>query len=153
MPRKKSSKTLQRELKPDPIFQSITIQALVNQVLKGGKKALAYRIVYGVMDEIENQTQQNPVQVVEQAIQNATPSTLVKSKRVRGSTFQTPNTLDPRRGRSMAIRWILQSARSRAGKGMVSKLSQELLDASQQLGGAVKRRDEMHRMAEANRRS
>ena len=105
------------------------------------------------MDEIENQTQQNPVQVVEQAIQNATPSTLVKSKRVRGSTFQTPNTLDPRRGRSIAIRWILQSARSRAGKGMVSKLSQELLDASQQLGGAVKRRDEMHRMAEANRRS
>ena len=90
MPRKKSSKTVQRELKPDPIFQSVSIQALVNQVLKDGKKALAYRIVYGVMDEIENQTQQNPVQVVEQAIQNATPSTLVKAKRVRGSTFQTP---------------------------------------------------------------
>ena len=71
MPRKKSPKTLQRELKPDPIFQSISIQALVNQVLKDGKKALAYRIVYGAMDEIENQTQQNPVQVVEQAIQNA----------------------------------------------------------------------------------
>nr|YP_009646133.1 ribosomal protein S7 [Chloropicon sieburthii]QBX97665.1 ribosomal protein S7 [Chloropicon sieburthii] len=153
MPRKKSSKTLQRELKPDPIFQSVSIQALVNQVLKDGKKALAYRLVYGVMDEIENQTQQNPVQVVEQAIQNATPSTLVKSKRVRGSTFQTPNTLDPRRGRSIAIRWILQAARSRGGKGMVSKLSQEILDASQQLGGAVKRRDEMHRMAESNRRS
>ena len=110
MPRKKSSRTLQRDLKPDPIFQSITIQALVNQVLKDGKKALAYRIVYGVMDEIENQTEQNPLQVVEQAIQNATPSTLVKSKRVRGSTFQTPNTLDPRRGRAIAIRWILQSA-------------------------------------------
>ena len=153
MPRKKSSKTVQRELKPDPIFQSVSIQALVNQVLKDGKKALAYRIVYGVMDEIENQTQQNPVQVVEQAIQNATPSTLVKAKRVRGSTHQTPNTLDPRRGRSMAIRWILQAARARTGKGMTSKLSQEILDASQQLGGAVKRRDEMHRMAEANRRS
>merc|ERR1712157_312086 len=104
-----------------------------------GKKALAYRIVYGVMDEIEN-----PAQVVEQAIQNATPSTLVKAKRVRGSTFQTPNTLDPRRGRSMAIRWILQAARARAGKGMISKLTQEILDASQQLGGAVKRREEMH---------
>ena len=153
MPRKKSSRTLQRDLKPDPIFQSITIQALVNQVLKDGKKALAYRIVYGVMDEIENQTEQIPLQVVKQAIQNATPSTLVKSKRIRGSTFQTPNTLDPRRGRSIAIRWILQSARSRGGNGIVSKLSQELVDASQQLGGAVKRRDEMHRMAEANRRS
>ena len=153
MPRKKSARTMRRELKPDPIFQSIIVQALVNQVLKDGKKGLAYRIVYGVMDEIETQTQQNPLQIVEQAIQNATPSTLVKAQRVRGSTYQTPNTLDPQRGRSIAIRWILQSARSRAGKSMVLKLSQEILDASRQLGGAVKRRDEMHRMAEANRRS
>lgn len=152
MPRKTSSKTLRREISPDPIFQSISVQALVNQVLKKGKKALAYRIVYGAMDKIKVQAKQNPLQIVEQAIQNATPSTLVKAKRVRGSTYQTPNTLDPSRGRSLAIRWILQSARSRSGKSMVIKLSQELLDASRQLGGAVKRRDEMHRMAESNRR-
>nr|YP_009646485.1 ribosomal protein S7 [Chloropicon maureeniae]QBX98224.1 ribosomal protein S7 [Chloropicon maureeniae] len=153
MPRKKSARTLKREVKPDPVFQSVTIQALVNHVLKNGKKRLAYRIVYGAMEQIETQTEQSPLEIVEKAIQNATPSTLVKAKRVRGSTYQTPNTLDPQRGRSFAIRWILQSARSRAGKGMVSKLSQELLDASRQLGGAVKRRDEMHRMAESNRRN
>ena len=153
MPRKKSAKTLRRNLKPDPVFQSVTIQALVNQVLKKGKKTLAYRIVYGAMDEIENQTEQNPLQVVEQAIQNATPATLVKAQRVRGSTHSTPNTLEPNRARSIAIRWILQAARSRTGKGISLKLSQELIDSSRQLGGAVKRRDEMHRMAEANRRN
>ena len=105
------------------------------------------------MDEIENQTEQNPLQVVEQAIQNATPATLVKAQRVRGSTHSTPNTLEPNRARSIAIRWILQAARSRTGKGISFKLSQELIDASRELGGAVKRRDEMHRMAEANRRN
>jgi small subunit ribosomal protein S7 len=149
MPRRRTPK--KRILLPDPVYDSRLIEMIVNRLMKEGKKSLAYRLFYQSMKQVAEITQQDPVKVIEQAVRNATPLVEVKARRVGGSTYQVPVEVDPERGTALALRWILGSCRSRSGKTMVSKLTNEFLDASKNLGNAIRKRDEVHKMAEANK--
>lgn len=135
----------------DPVYQNLLIQMIVNRLMKKGKKSLAYRLCYGAMKQIEETTQQDPVVVIEQAIRNATPEIEVKAKRRGGATFQVPVLVSGTRGTTLAICWILNACRSRSGRTMISKLSNEFLDASKNIGAAVRKKEETSRMAESNR--
>jgi small subunit ribosomal protein S7 len=149
MPRRRTPK--KRLVLPDPVYDSRLIEMIVNRLMKEGKKSLAYRLLYQSMKQLAEITQQDPVKLVEQAVRNATPLVEVKARRVGGSTYQVPIEVDPERGTALALRWILGSCRSRSGKTMVSKLTNEFLDASKNLGNAIRKRDEVHKMAEANK--
>lgn len=140
-----------REIPPDPVYNSVLIQKLINKVMLDGKKSIAEKIVYGAMEIIREKTKQDPVEVIEKAVQNVTPLLEVRPRRVGGATYQVPVEVSPRRGLSLALRWIVRSARERKGMSMKEKLANEILDALNNTGGAVKKKDEMHRMAEANR--
>lgn len=140
-----------RIVSPDPTYQSSLIHMLVNRVMKDGKKALAYKIVYETMESIASKTQQDPMEVFEQAIKNAKPLVEVKARRIGGAAIQIPLEVHPERGTVLAMQWLLTAARNRSGRSSVSKLTNEVMDASNQTGGAIKRRDEVHRMAEANK--
>jgi small subunit ribosomal protein S7 len=135
----------------DPVYQNVLIQMIVNRLMKKGKKSLAYRLCYEAMQRIESTTQQDPVSVIEEAIRNVTPTVEVKAKRRGGSTFQVPVPVKGPRGTTMAICWILTACRNRAGRTMIAKLSNEFVDASKNLGAAIRKKDEMSRMAESNR--
>jgi small subunit ribosomal protein S7 len=123
----------------------------INRMMHGGKKSTSRRIMYQAFDIIEERMKRDPIEVFEQAMRNATPMIEVKPRRVGGSTYQIPVEVSTHRGISLAMRWILQAARARAGKSMAEKLASELMDASQGQGATVKRKDDTHRMAEANR--
>jgi small subunit ribosomal protein S7 len=140
-----------RELLPDPKFGSLTVSRFMNSVMKQGKKSVAESIVYGALGQIESKVKQNPVAVFEQALSNVAPAIEVRSRRVGGATYQVPVEVRPERRTTLAIRWIIEAARERNEKTMVDKLSGELLDASNNRGNAVKKREDTHRMAEANR--
>ena len=140
-----------RETMPDPKYHSPLLQMVVNRVMKNGKKTLAYKIVYQTMDRLQEKTDQNPIQVLNEAIMNVKPIVEVKSKRVGGAAYQVPLDVNQERGTVLAIRWILAAARSRSGMSIVSKLTSEILDASKKSGAAMKRRNEVHRMADANK--
>ena len=140
-----------RFLSSDPVYNSQLIHIIVNQLMKKGKKSLAYRMFYESMDKIKEITQQNPVKTIEEAIRNATPLVEIKARRIGSSTYQVPLDVTPERGTALAIRWILASCRSRSGRSMVSKLSNEFLDASKNTGNAIRKRNEVHKMADANK--
>jgi len=140
-----------RPIAADPIYESRLMQMIVNHLMKKGKKSIAYRILYDTMKQLGETTQQDPVTVIEQAIRNATPLVEVKARRIGGSTYQVPLEVNPDRGTALAIRWVLLSCRSRSGKSMVVKLTNEFLEASKNMGNAIRKRDEVHRMAEANK--
>ena len=140
-----------RELLPDPKFGSLTVSRFMNSVMKQGKKSVAEKIVYGALDQIEGKIKQSPVAVFEHALGNVAPAIEVRSRRVGGATYQVPVEVRPERRTTLAIRWIIDAARERNEKTMVDKLSGELLDASNNRGNAVKKREDTHRMAEANR--
>ncbi|MCS7207717.1 MAG: 30S ribosomal protein S7 [Dehalococcoidia bacterium] len=140
-----------RPVKPDPIYNSETIARLINKVMQRGKKTVAQRIVYRALARIENQANRHPVEVVEEAIRRATPLLQVKPRRVGGATYQVPVEVHPLRGRSLAMRWLVQAARARKGRPMEERLAAEILDAAKGEGAAVKRREDLHKMAEANR--
>jgi len=123
----------------------------INRLMKGGKKSMAARIMYGALTIIEERMDRNPLEVFEQAIKNATPIIAVKPRRVGGATYQVPVEVPVHRRLSLAMRWLMQSARSRSGKSMAEKLANELMDAAQSTGATVKKRDDTHRMAEANK--
>jgi small subunit ribosomal protein S7 len=127
------------------------VTKLINKVMKGGKKSTAARIIYDAMDLIEERTKRPPLEVLEEAIRNVEPVLEVKPRRVGGSTYQIPVEVAPYRQSALAIRWILAAARSRPGKTMARRLADELMDAARETGVAVKRREDTHRMAEANR--
>ena len=124
---------------------------LINRLMFGGKRSVASRIVYDAMEQIQEQEETQPLTVLEDAVRNTTPLVEVKSRRVGGSTYQVPREVEPMRGTSLALRWIINSARSRSGRGMSMKLAQELVDASKNAGKAVQKRQETHKKAEANR--
>jgi small subunit ribosomal protein S7 len=124
---------------------------LINKIMLSGKKATAERIVYDAMQIMEQQERKAPVTVLEQAVKNATPVLEVKPRRVGGATYQVPVEVRSDRGLSLAMRWLIKSARARTGKSMAEKLATELSDASKRQGAAIKKRDDTHRMAEANR--
>ena len=140
-----------RIVMPDPVYDSRLVELIVRQIMRKGKKSLAYKIMYESMNQIAETTQQEPLVVIEQAIRNATPLVEVKARRVGGSTYQVPLEILPERGTALAIRWILSACRNRAGRNMASKLTNELLDASKNSGNAIRKRDEVHKMAEANK--
>ncbi|ACI19333.1 30S ribosomal protein S7 [Dictyoglomus thermophilum] len=140
-----------REIPPDPVYNSVLVQKLINKVMLDGKKSIAEKIVYGAMEIIREKTKQDPLVVLEKAVQNVTPLLEVRPRRVGGATYQVPIEVPPRRGLSLALRWIVRAARERKGMPMKERLALEILDALNNTGGAIKKRDEMHRMAEANK--
>ena len=140
-----------REIRPDPIHQDRLVSQLINKIMQDGKKTLAERIVYRALDTLQERSGMEPVAGLKKAIDNVRPLLEVRSRRVGGATYQVPVEVPVRRGTSLAIRWVVGVARDRKGKGMADKLSSELLDALQGTGAAVKKREDQHRMAEANR--
>ncbi len=140
-----------RNVMPDPVYDSRIVELIVRQIMRKGKKSLAYKIMYESMNQIADNTQQDPLTILEQAIRNATPLVEVKARRVGGSTYQVPLEVLPERGTALAIRWILSSCRNRAGRSMANKLTNELLEAAKNSGNAIRKRDEVHKMAEANK--
>jgi len=140
-----------RIIMPDPVYDSRLIELIVRQIMRKGKKSLAYKIMYDTMTQIAETTQQDPLMVIEQAIRNATPLVEVKARRVGGSTYQVPLEVLPERGTALAIRWVLIACRNRTGRTMSKKLTNELLEASKNSGNAIRKRDEVHKMAEANK--
>jgi small subunit ribosomal protein S7 len=140
-----------REILPDPKFGNVVVTKFMNSVMHAGKKSVAENIVYGALDMIEGKTRGNPVSVFQQALDNVMPSIEVRSRRVGGATYQVPVEVRTDRRQALAIRWIITAARDRNDKTMVDRLSAELLDASNNRGAAVKKREDTHRMAEANR--
>ncbi len=140
-----------REVHPDPKFGDKTVSKFMNYVMIDGKKSAAEKIVYGAFDRIEEKLRRQPVELFKEAIDNVTPAIEVRSRRVGGATYQVPVEVRPDRKLALAMRWIIAAARSRNETTMVDKLSNELMDAAQNRGAAVKKREDTHRMAEANR--
>ncbi|BAT61059.1 30S ribosomal protein S7 [Variibacter gotjawalensis] len=140
-----------REILPDPKFGNIVITKFMNAIMYDGKKSVAEQIVYGALDTIEQKTKQQPLGVFQSALENVMPSLEVRSRRVGGATYQVPVEVRTDRRQALGIRWIITSARGRNEKTMTERLSAELLDASNGRGNAVKKREDTHKMAEANR--
>lgn len=141
----------QRPVLPDPRFQSRLVTSFTNKLMYSGKKSTAERIVNDALDRIEEVTGRAPIDVFEQAVRNATPIIEVKPRRVGGATYQVPVDIRSERRQALAIRWLLAGARNRNGRSMAERLSAELLDAANNTGAAIRRREDTHRMAEANR--
>ena len=140
-----------REIIPDPKFGNIVVSKFMNAIMYDGKKSVAEQIVYGALETIESKTKQNPIGVFQQALDNVMPSIEVRSRRVGGATYQVPVEVRPERAQALAIRWLISAARGRAETTMAARLSGELLDAANNRGNAVKKREDTHRMADANR--
>ena len=149
MPRRAQAK--KREISPDAKYNNMVIAKLVNKVMRHGKKTTAENIVYGALEIVEQREHKEAVTVLEGAVRNVTPLLEVKPRRVGGATYQVPVEVRPGRNQALAIRWLLKSARARTGRSMAEKLAAELSDASKGQGAAVKRREDTHKMAEANR--
>ncbi|WP_018701462.1 30S ribosomal protein S7 [Amorphus coralli] len=140
-----------REIMPDPKYGDVVLTKFMNSVMYDGKKSAAERIVYGALEVIEGKTRQDPVGVFHEALTNVMPQVEVRSRRVGGATYQVPVEVRPERRQALAIRWLITAARKRNDKTMVDRLSGELLDAANNRGTAVKKREDTHKMAEANR--
>lgn len=145
------AKPERREVLPDSRFNSLNIQTMIQHVLKSGKKSVATGLVYDAMDLIKERTEKNPLEVFDLALKNVGPAMEVRPRRVGGATYQVPMEVSSDRRTTLAIRWLLSSARERAGKSFADKLASELIDASNETGSAIRKRDETHKMAEANR--
>jgi small subunit ribosomal protein S7 len=140
-----------REVLPDPVFGSQLVTKFINSFLQQGKKSVAERIFYGALDMIQKRTQDDPLKVFKRAVDNVKPQLEVKSRRVGGSNYQVPVEVTPNRQLSLSIRWLIEHSRARGEKSMMEKLAGELLDAANNRGGAIKKREDTHRMAEANK--
>ena len=149
MPRRRV--VAKREILPDPKFQDITLAKFINHVMVSGKKAVAERIVYGALREIEERGSDKALDTFEKALEEIAPLVEVKSRRVGGATYQVPVEVRPSRRNALAMRWLVDSARGRSEKTMAARLAGELLDASEGRGSAVKKREDTHKMAEANK--
>jgi len=140
-----------RDILPDPKYQSKLVARFINNLMKKGKKSIAKSIMYGALDLVEKRTKEPALELFEKAISNVKPLIEVKSRRVGGATYQVPTEVLPHRQVALAIRWLIQNARERAEKTMMDKLAAELIDAANNRGGAIKKRESVHKMAEANR--
>ena len=149
MPRRRE--VPKRDILPDPKFGNVEVSKFVNTIMKSGKKSVAERIVYGAFDQIVTKTGKDPLEVFGLALGNIKPLVEVKSRRVGGANYQVPVEVRPSRRMALAMRWLRESARKRSEKSMGQRLAAEMLEASESRGGAVKKRDEVHRMAEANK--
>jgi len=145
-------KTFKSEIEPDPIYGDVRLARFINNVMKGGKKSVAERVVYGALEIIKSKTKtENPLEIFNKAMDNASPLVEVKSRRVGGANYQVPYEVRGKRKEALAMRWIIGAARSKKGKPMAEKLAQEFIDASNNQGEAMRKRENMHRMAEANK--
>ena len=149
MPRRQ--RVTRRVLLPDPRYNNRVVAKFINSLMKGGKKSLAERIMYQAFDTIEERAHRPGIEIFEQAMRNATPVIEVKPRRVGGSTYQVPVEIRGDRRQALAMRWLIRSARARSGRSMMEKLAGELMDAANNTGATVRRREETHRMAESNR--
>jgi small subunit ribosomal protein S7 len=140
-----------RPIPPDSVYNSRLVTMMARRIMESGKKSLASRIIYDAFKTIEQRTGSDPITVFEQAVKNATPLVEVKARRVGGATYQVPVEVRSDRGVALALRWLIQYSRQRSGKTMASKLANELMDAANQTGSAIRKREETHRMAEANK--
>ena len=145
------AKPEKREILPDIRYNSVHVQTMVQHVLKRGKKSTAIGLIYGAMDLIKERTEKNPMDVFDGALKNVSPAMEVRPRRVGGATYQVPMEVSTDRRTTLAIRWILTAARERSGKSFPDKLAGELIDAFHETGAAIRKRDETHKMAEANR--
>ena len=143
--------SLKRKPEPDPIYNSLLVSQLINQVLLDGKKDLASNIVYSAMQLVEKQTGSNPLNILKDAFENVRPQIETKSRRVGGTNYQVPMEVPQRRSTTLAIRWMVDSSRKRGEKTMSERLGREILDASNKTGASVKKREDVHKMAESNR--
>ena len=149
MPRRRE--VPKREVLPDPKFGSVDLSKFMNVIMEGGKKAIAERIIYGALDQIEKKAGKDPLEIFVVALNNIKPMVEVKSRRVGGANYQVPVEVRPARRAALAMRWLRESARKRSEKSMGQRLAAEMMEAAENRGGAVKKRDEVHRMAEANK--
>ena len=140
-----------RELVPDPVYRSSVVTQVVNKVLRSGKRSIAERIVFSALQTVESKTGSEPVGTLKRALENIRPQLEVKSRRVGGATYQVPIEVRPRRSNTLAVRWLVGNARDRREYTMSERLANEILDASNGLGASVKRREDTHKMAEANK--
>ncbi len=150
MPRKKRG-SLERQIQPDPIYNDVLVSKLINRIMWDGKKTIAEKIVYGAMDIIKEKTKKDPLEVLKQAIENIKPEVEVKSRRVGGATYQVPVEVRPSRRTSLAIRWLVTIMRSKSGRPAKEILANELMEAFNNTGAAIKKKEDTHRMAEANK--
>ena len=148
MARKKKAK---REISPDAIYNNVTVAKFINHVMREGKKETAKKIVYGSFEILKEKTKKEPLEVFEKSLINVKPLLEVRPKRIGGATYQVPRPVPPERGLTLSMRWILEAARSKKGKPMKEKLAEELIEAAENRGVAVKKKEDTHRMAEANR--
>ncbi|MDP5208395.1 MULTISPECIES: 30S ribosomal protein S7 [unclassified Microbulbifer] len=149
MPRRRV--VAKREVLPDPKFGNITLAKFMNHVMISGKKSVAERIVYGALDSVSEKLNRDPIEVFEESLENIAPMVEVKSRRVGGATYQVPVEVRPSRRMALAMRWLVEFSRKRGEKSMAQRLANEMIDAAQNKGGAVKKREDVHRMAEANK--
>ncbi|MBC7074006.1 30S ribosomal protein S7 [Candidatus Parcubacteria bacterium] len=140
-----------REILPDPLYNSVIVSKLINYVMRKGKKEKARKIVYRALEKVKSISQKDPLEVLEKAIQRATPKMEVRARRIGGAAYQVPVEVNPDRGRRLAMRWIVEGARIKKGKAMEEKLAQEILASAQGEGYAVKKKEELHKIAEANK--
>ena len=145
------SKPARRIPLADPVYNSVDISKFINRIMRRGKKSLAEKIFYGTMERIKERVNDNPIEVFQKALQNATPLLEVKARRIGGSTYQVPIEVKPDRGFALASSWLIASAKNRGGKSFIDKLTNELMDASNGQGSACKKREDTHKMAEANK--
>ncbi len=149
MPRR--GKVKKRQVPSDPFYNSTLVSKFINVTMRRGKKSLAEKIVYGAMEILRTKMKEDPLKVMERAVENVRPLLETKSRRVGGATYQVPVEVLPNRSLSLAIRWIVQYAKERSGKSMQEKLAAEIMDAANNRGGAIKKKEDTHKMAEANR--
>ena len=149
MPRKGPAP--RRELTPDPVHHSVLVTQLVNKIMQRGKRSLAERIVYDALEIVQTKTQAEPIAALKRAVDNVKPQLEVRSRRVGGATYQVPVEVKPRRANTLAIRWLVGYSRQRREKTMAERLANEILDASNGIGASVKRREDLHKMAESNK--
>jgi len=140
-----------REVLPDPKFGNLMLARFINMIMQSGKKSVAERIVYGALDQIQSRASGDPVETLDKALDNVRPMVEVKSRRVGGATYQVPVEVRAARRTTLAMRWVIDAARSRGEKSMALRLAGELMDAAEKRGSAVKKKDDVHRMAEANK--
>jgi len=145
------NRAIKRDIQPDIRYNSLMVQMFINRMMRGGKKSTAQRVLYDSLALVEERTKRPGLEIFEQAMKNATPQIEVKPRRVGGATYQVPVEVPADRRNTLAMRWLLGAARSRGGKSMVEKLAGELMDAASGNGAAIKKREETHKMAEANR--
>ena len=140
-----------REILPDPKYGNLKLAKFVNNLMERGKKSTAEKIIYSALDEISNRAKRDPLEIFEEALDQVGPQVEVKSRRVGGATYQVPVEVKPKRGQALALRWIMDATRKRRNKTMAEKLYAEIMDASQNKGSAIKKREDTHKMAESNK--